>query len=150
MPQPTLKTLIATIILPSLIDEPNDRLMGTEKLMDHLEEEFLSQIKIQPDTPMQSGLPELAVSPVVDSHADTHVLGKYAHIFMDHGKAVNIVGYDNSKGTLASNIKTVSGALSYDNPTSGTTVINCGTSGNPCPNNGLQLDLPNASKDECC
>ena len=24
----------------------------------------------------------------------------------------------------------------------------CGTSGNPCPNNRLQLDLPNAWKDE--
>ena len=42
---------------------------------------------------------------------------------MDHGKAVNIVGYDKSNGTLASNMKTVSGALAYDNPTSGKTVI---------------------------
>ena len=41
---------------------------------------------------------------------------------MDHGKSVKIVGYDKSKGTLA-NMKTVSGALAYDNPTSGTTVI---------------------------
>ena len=32
--------------------------------MDHLEEELLSQIKIQPDTPMQSGLPELTLSPL--------------------------------------------------------------------------------------
>ena len=42
---------------------------------------------------------------------------------MDHGKAVNIFGYDKSKGTLASNMKTVSGALAYDSPTSGKTVI---------------------------
>ena len=42
---------------------------------------------------------------------------------MDHGKAVNIIGYDSSKGTLASNMRTVSGALAYDNPTSGKTVI---------------------------
>ena len=42
---------------------------------------------------------------------------------MDHGKTINIVGYDKSKGTLANNMKTVSGALSYDNTTSGTTVI---------------------------
>ena len=42
---------------------------------------------------------------------------------MDHGKAVNIVGYDTSKGKLAKNMKTVSGALAYDNPTTGTTVI---------------------------
>ena len=59
----------------------------------------------------------------LDSHADTCVLGKHAHIFMDHAKSVNIVGYDKSKGTLASNMKTVSGALAYDNPTSGKTVI---------------------------
>ena len=74
--------------------------------MDHLEEELLSQIKIQPDTPMQSGLPELG--PLTfnsesncepDSHADTCVLQKHSHIFMDHGKAVNIVRYDKSKGT---------------------------------------------------
>ena len=31
--------------------------------MDHLEEEVLSQIKIQQDISMQSGLPELALSP---------------------------------------------------------------------------------------
>ena len=55
MPQPTLRTVITTIILPSLINEP--------ELMDHLEEELLSQVKIQPDPPMQSGLPELADSP---------------------------------------------------------------------------------------
>ena len=39
------------------------------------------------------------------------------------GKAVNIVGYDKSKGTCADNMMTVSGALAYDNPTSGKTVI---------------------------
>ena len=42
---------------------------------------------------------------------------------MNHGKAVNIVGYDKSKGTLANNMKTATGALADDNPTSGTTVI---------------------------
>ena len=42
---------------------------------------------------------------------------------MDHEKAVNIVGYDKSKGTLATNMKPVSGALAYDNPTSGKTVM---------------------------
>ena len=59
----------------------------------------------------------------LDSHADTYVLGKHAHIFMDHERSVDIVGYDKSKWTFGSNIKTVSGALAYDNPTSGTTVI---------------------------
>ena len=73
MPQPTLKTIITAIILPSLANEPDARLKGTEKLMDHLEEELkeesLSQTKYksntQPDTPMQSGLPELALSPSI-------------------------------------------------------------------------------------
>ena len=51
------------------------------------------------------------------------MLGKHAHIFMDHDRSVDIVGYNKSKGTLATNMKTVSGALAYDNPTSGTTVI---------------------------
>ena len=49
------------------------------------------------------------------SHADTCVLGKHAHIFMDHERSVDIVGYDKRKGALASNMKTVSGALAYDN-----------------------------------
>ena len=59
IPQPTLKTVTTAIILPSLINKPDARLEGTEKLMDHLEEELLSQIKIQPETSRQSGLPEL-------------------------------------------------------------------------------------------
>ena len=56
MPQLTLKTVITAIILPSLANKPDARLKGAVKLMDHLEEESLSQIKIQiktpPDTPM--------------------------------------------------------------------------------------------------
>ena len=69
---------------------------------------------------------------------------------MDHGKAVNNVGYDKSKGTLANNIKTESGALAYDIPTSGTTVIIVVDQAIhvTCPNKGLQLDLPKPSKDE--
>ena len=63
MSHETLKTVLTTIIMPSLVKKSDARLKGTEKLMDHLEEEFLSQIKIQPDTPMQSVLPELALSP---------------------------------------------------------------------------------------
>ena len=51
------------------------------------------------------------------------MLGEHTHIFMDDKKPVIIVGYDKSKGTLANNMKTASGALAYDNPTSGTTVI---------------------------
>ena len=64
MAQPTLKTPITAIILPSLMNEPDARLKGTDKLLDHLEEELLPQTKIQPDTPMLSGLPELALSPL--------------------------------------------------------------------------------------
>ena len=64
MAQPTLKTPITAIILPSLMNEPDARLKGTEKLLDHLEEKLLSQTKIQPDTPMLSGLPQLALSPL--------------------------------------------------------------------------------------
>ena len=59
----------------------------------------------------------------LDCHADTRMLGKHSHIFIDHGKAVNIVGYDKSKGTLANNMKTISGAHAYDNLTSGKTVM---------------------------
>ena len=66
MPPPTLKTVIPIIILPSLANKPDAWLKGTEQLMDHLEEELeeelLSQIKTQPDTPMQLELPELALS----------------------------------------------------------------------------------------
>ena len=66
MPQPTLKTIITIIILPSLTNKPDARLKDTEKPMDHLEEELEeelpSQIKTQPDTPMQSRFPGLALS----------------------------------------------------------------------------------------
>ena len=51
----------------------------------------------------------------LDSHADTCVHGKNVYIFLDHDQAVDIIGYDRSKGTTAKNMKTVSGALAYDN-----------------------------------
>ena len=54
-------------MLPSLVNEPDTRLKGTEKLMDHLEEELLSQIKIQPDKPVQSEFPELSLSPSTEN-----------------------------------------------------------------------------------
>ena len=64
IPPPALKIVITIIILPSLTSKPDTRLKGTDKLMDHLEEELLdhlhSQIKTQPDTPVQSELPEMA------------------------------------------------------------------------------------------
>ena len=70
MPQPTLNTVTTIIILPSHANGPDTRLKGAEKLMDHLgeeEEELLSQIKTQPDTPVQSELPELALLPTIIS-----------------------------------------------------------------------------------
>ena len=36
----------------------------------------------------------------LDSHADTYVLGKHAHSFMNHEQSVDIVGHDKSKGHL--------------------------------------------------
>ena len=69
MPLPSLRAEITIIILPSLANNPGARLNGTEKLMDHLEEELeeelLSQIQTQGDTPVQSELPELALSSLV-------------------------------------------------------------------------------------
>ena len=65
-PPPTLKTVITVIILTSLTNKADARLKGTQKLMDHLEEELaeelLSQIKTQPHTLMQLELPELDLS----------------------------------------------------------------------------------------
>ena len=55
--------------------------------MDHLEEELLSQIKIQPDTPVRSDLPELALSPsimnptVSKTVKQTHVCWENMHKF---------------------------------------------------------------------
>ena len=63
MAPPTLKTVATIIILPSLTNKPDARLKGTEKLRVHLEEELLSQTKTQPEIPVQSELPELALSP---------------------------------------------------------------------------------------
>ena len=65
MPPPTLKAVITIIILPLLVNEPDTRLKGTEKLMDYLEEELLSETKTQLDTPVKSELPKLALSPSI-------------------------------------------------------------------------------------
>ena len=53
----------------------------------------------------------------------THVCWENMHIFLWTMKDQFTLLGMKSKGTLASNMKTVSGALAYDNPTSGTTVI---------------------------
>ena len=55
--------------------------------MDHLEEELLSQIKPQRDTPLQSELPELALSPSIMNPTvswtvmQTHVCWENMHTF---------------------------------------------------------------------
>ena len=55
----------------------------------------------------------------LNSHAYTCVLGKNAYIFLDHDRAVDIIGYDRSKRMTVKNMKTVSGALAYDNQAMG-------------------------------
>ncbi len=53
----------------------------------------------------------------LDLHADTCVLGRYALIFLDYDRTVIVEGYDPSLGTKTQ--PTVSGALAYDDPTTG-------------------------------
>ena len=113
MPQSTLKTVITAIILPSIINVPYTRLKGTEKLMDHLEEESLSQIKIKkqikihPDTPMQSGLPELALSSLIVNLAvswtvmQTHVCWESMHTFLwTMERQLTLLGMTRARGHL--------------------------------------------------
>ena len=57
-----------------------------------------------------------------DSHADTFVVGKNALIVHDFNRPVNVVGYDESNGSV-SNCRTVSAALAHDDPVSGEVVI---------------------------
>ena len=111
MPPPTLKTVKTIIILPSLTNEPDARLKGTEKLMDHLEEELeeelLSQIKTQPDTPMQLELPELTLSPSIMNPTasctvmQTHVCWENMHTFSwTMGKQLLLLGMIEARGHL--------------------------------------------------
>ena len=130
MPQATLTTCITTIILTSLINESDARLKGNRKT--HGSSGRRVTFSNQNTTRYTNAIRTSRVGSLtfnsesnceLDNHADTCVLGKHAHIFMDHERSVNIVGYDKSKGPLTNNMKTVSGVLAYDNPTSGTTVI---------------------------
>ena len=47
MPPPTLKTEITVIMPTSLTIEPDARLKGTEKVMDHLEEELEEELLLK-------------------------------------------------------------------------------------------------------
>ena len=42
---------------------------------------------------------------------------------MDHEHPVNVVGYDKSCGTQHRDLPTVSGALAYDDPSSGVAIM---------------------------
>ncbi len=53
----------------------------------------------------------------LDSHTDTCVLGHDALILLDYDRPVIVEGYDPSLGTKT--YATVSGALAYDDPTTG-------------------------------
>ena len=46
-----------------------------------------------------------------------------AYIYLDHDQAVDIIGYDRSKGTTEKNMKTVSSALAYDDQANGKMTI---------------------------
>ena len=58
----------------------------------------------------------------LDSHADQCVIGRNALIAYDYDKPVNIVGYD-PNGPVESSLCTVSAALAYDCPNTGSTII---------------------------
>ena len=58
----------------------------------------------------------------LDSRADQCILGRNALIVNDYEKPVNVIGYD-PNGPVESALRTVSGALAYDCPQSGSTHI---------------------------
>ncbi len=59
----------------------------------------------------------------LDSLVNTCVVGKNALILHDYDRPVNVTGYDQSEGTIASNMRMVSAALAYDDPVVGSTRI---------------------------
>ena len=58
-----------------------------------------------------------------DIHADSCILGRHAHIFLDHKHPINVFGYDKSQGSQHNDLQTVSGATAYDDSITGTTVL---------------------------
>ena len=58
----------------------------------------------------------------LDSHADTCVVGRNALIFHDFERPVNVTGYDPALG-INKDVKTVSAAIAYDDPTTGEVII---------------------------
>jgi hypothetical protein len=57
----------------------------------------------------------------LDSHADTSVLGKDALIFLDYDRPVIVEAYDPRLGSAE--YCTVSGAVAYDDPQTGRTLL---------------------------
>ena len=57
----------------------------------------------------------------LDSHAECCVLGKNSLIFQDFGRTVSVTGYD-PEGPVNS-AEVVSGAIAYDDPSDGNTII---------------------------
>ena len=49
----------------------------------------------------------------LDSHADTCVVGDQAHIVHEHGRTVNVVGYEGSAGE-SRKLKVVDAAVAYE------------------------------------
>ena len=58
----------------------------------------------------------------LDSHADACVIGRNALVVQDFNRPVDVTGYDPGLGTKR-NLRTITGALAYDDPTSGNTVV---------------------------
>ena len=47
------------------------------------------------------------------------MIGKHALVVHDFDRPINVVGYNKAQGTLAVNMKTVTAALAYDDPSTG-------------------------------
>lgn len=58
----------------------------------------------------------------LDSHADQCAVGRNVLIVHDYERPINVSGYDPA-GPIARDLRTVSAAMAYDDPTSGETVI---------------------------
>jgi hypothetical protein len=57
----------------------------------------------------------------LDGNADTCVVGKHAHVVLDHNQLENVTGYNQAQGSTT--FKVLSAALAYASPTNGRTVI---------------------------
>ncbi|KAI2495419.1 Reverse transcriptase (RNA-dependent DNA polymerase) [Fragilaria crotonensis] len=58
----------------------------------------------------------------LDSHADQCAIGRNALLVHDYDRPINVSGYD-PNGPVAKDLRTVSGALAYDDAVTGRTVI---------------------------